>query len=146
MHGFWKHWMTVWCWGVFVFGAALASAAFPATDAIARTLYDVIGARTHGPDFFEAEGMRFSIGLMGAVSMGWALTMLATVQAANVVGAPVWRGLTGALLLWFVVDSAISVATGYPFNAASNTLLMAGYLAPLLGSGVLKDGAAARPA
>lgn len=142
MTGFWKTWMTVWCWGVFVFGAALATAAFPATDGVARAIYDIVGARAHGPAFFDAEGVRFSIGLMGAVTMGWALTIMAVVQAAQVLGAPVWRALTFALVVWYAIDGAISVATGYPGNAVSNTLLAAAYLAPVLATGVLRTGAA----
>jgi pheromone shutdown protein TraB len=137
MTGFWKTWMTVWCWGVFVFGAALATAASPATDGVAQALYSLIGARPHDAAFFEQPGMRFSVGLMGAVSMGWALTLLAVIRIAD---AATWRALTGALLVWFVVDNVISVATGYPLNAVSNTLLVAAYLAPLLASGVLRGG------
>jgi len=77
------------------------------------------------------------------VTLGWAMTMAATIKAANQLGAagrPVWTGLTASLLVWFVIDSSLSIATGYPLNAASNTVILVTYLLPLWRSGVLRRG------
>jgi hypothetical protein len=41
------------------------------------------------------------------------------------------------MLTCYVIDSAISVASGVPVNAVSNTALIAALLAPILASGVL---------
>jgi hypothetical protein len=46
--------------------------------------------------------------------------------------------MTGAILVWWVVDSSISVALHTPGNAVSNTGLLLLYLIPVLASGVLK--------
>jgi len=138
MTGLWKTWITLWCWGVIVFGAVLALAAFPATDTIARTLFGVIGGVPDGVALFEPLGMRFSVGLMGAVTLGWGFTVLFLLPTMHAAGAPAWKGLTAALAIWFVIDGAISVATGFALNAVSNTVLMTAYLVPLLASGVLK--------
>jgi hypothetical protein len=54
------------------------------------------------------------------------------------VAAPIWRFLTIAALIWYLVDSAISCATGYSMNAVSNTIVMAGFLIPLFKTGVLR--------
>ena len=77
---------------------------------------------------------------MGAVSMGWALTFYAAFSAAAALGAqgqPAWRAVTVAVVAWYVIDSALSVATGFALNAVPNTLLLAGYLLPVWRSGVL---------
>ncbi|WP_448582817.1 hypothetical protein [Thermaurantiacus sp.] len=51
---------------------------------------------------------------------------------------PLWAGLTAALLFWYVVDSLLSVATGFPLNVASNSLLIAGFLLPVFDAGQLR--------
>ncbi len=90
------------------------------------------------PDALDQPIVRFGIGLQGALTLGWGLTMMALIEAAKTLDAPVWRKLTLALVVWYVIDSAISIATGLALNAVSNTVLMAGYLIPVLASGVLK--------
>lgn len=143
MHGFWKNWMTVWCWGVLAFGVVLALAATPATDGPARAVLALLGGGPAGAALLDQQAMRFGLGIQGALSIGWALTLLAARDAADVAGAPVWRGITVGVCAWYAIDSTISVITGFPLNAVSNTLLIATYLAPVLGSGVLQKGAAA---
>jgi hypothetical protein len=132
-------WMSVWAIFVALFGLVLAGAAFGATDGIARTLFSLFG----NPMPAEPDDLhRFAIGLMGAVTMGWGLTYFAAFKAlhglAKESAAPLWRFLTFASLIWYVVDSSISCATGYTMNAVSNTLVMAGYLIPVVKSGVMK--------
>ena len=138
MTGLWKTWMTVWCWAVVVFGLALAGAGLPATDGLTRVLFAILG----DPASFHLDNQaRFTIALMGAVTLGWALTMATAMRAAIALGdagRPVWVGLTGSLLVWFVIDSSLSIATGFPLNAASNTVILVTYLLPLWRSGVLR--------
>ncbi|HAY07101.1 MAG TPA: hypothetical protein PKV67_08235 [Hyphomonas sp.] len=141
MSNFWKTWMQIWCWGVILFGAVLAGGAFPATDAAVRTLYSILGGAPATPEMFDAPGMRFSVGLMGAVTLGWGATILGLLPAIHQAGAPAWRGLTLALAIWFVIDGAISVATGYGLNNLPNTALAALYFIPVLTTGVLKRSA-----
>jgi pheromone shutdown protein TraB len=139
MTGLWKTWIAAWCWGVILFGAVLAAAGLPATDGVARALYNVLGNLPAGTDVFEPVGMRFSVALMGALSIGWGFTVLFLLPAVHSAGAPAWRGLTAAILIWFVIDSAFSVMTGFALNAVSNIGLVAFYLVPVLASGVLKS-------
>jgi hypothetical protein len=87
------------------------------------------------------------VALLGAVTLGMALAVLAAARAAErpgPEGRPIWVRLTGAMAVWYLVDSGLSVATGFPLNAVSNTLILAGFLAPVLGSGVLGSPASAR--
>ena len=53
-----------------------------------------------------------------------------------------WRGIAAGVCAWFAIDSTISVVTGFPLNAVSNTLIIAMLLAPVPGSGVLHKVAA----
>lgn len=135
MTAFWRTWLTVWCWAVGVFGVVLAGAAFEPTSGPARLILGIMNPTAAGE--FDALH-RFSIGLVGAVTLGWGLTLLAAIQAAVRLGdRQLWLGITGAAIVWYVVDSVISVATGFALNAASNTLIVAAYLLPVLRSGVL---------
>lgn len=138
MTGFWKTWITLWCWAVILFGALLATAGLPATEGIAGLAFSLIGGAPVDAGYFDPPGMRFSVALMGAVTLGWGFTILFLLPAIHAAGAPAWRGLTAAMLIWFVIDSAFSVSTGFVLNALSNTLLMAGLLIPLLASGAFK--------
>ena len=53
--------------------------------------------------------------------------------ATSTTAAPaLWLGLTVALLLWYLLDSGLSIALGYAGNAVSNSLLMIGYLVPMM--------------
>lgn len=139
MTGLWKTWITLWCWAVILFGAVLATVAFPATEGIAGLAFSIIGGADVGTGYFDAPGLRFSVALMGAVTLGWGFTVLFLLPAIHAAGAPAWRGLVAAMLIWFVIDSAFSVMLGFELNAVSNTLLMAGLLIPLLASGALKS-------
>lgn len=141
MSNFWNTWMTIWCWGVILFGAVLAGGAFPASDGIVRTLYSILGGAPATPAGFDAPGLRFSVGLMGAVTIGWGATILNLLPAIHQAGAPAWRGLTLALSIWFVIDGVISVATGYALNNLPNTALAILYFIPVLTTGVLKRNA-----
>jgi hypothetical protein len=138
MTGLWKNWMLTWCAAAFGLGAALAAAAFPATDGIARFYYDLIYWPLDGASAFGDE-IRFTVAVLGAVLIGWAITLFAMVSAAARLGAPVWRSLTGAVVAWFVIDSALSVATGVPMNALANAGFLITFLAPIVGAGVLRN-------
>ena len=135
MQGVWATWMKVWCWGVIVFGVVLATAAVPPADGLVRTLYTLFSGGGENAAAFDTNAMRFGLGLQGALTMGWGLTLLAAIRA----GAPIWRELTAAVLVWYVVDSAISVSTGFALNAVSNTVLTIAFLIPVMASGVLNQ-------
>lgn len=139
MTGLWKTWITLWCWGVILFGAVLATAGLPATEGIAGLAFSLIGGAQVEAGYFDPPGMRFSVALMGAVTLGWGLTILFLLPAIHAAGAPAWRGLTTAMLIWFVIDSAFSVSTGFALNAVSNIVLVILLMVPLLASGALKS-------
>jgi hypothetical protein len=141
MTSFWQNWLKLWASGVILFGVVLASGAFAATDALVRPIFDMLGHPFPSePDAHH----RFSLGLMGAVSIGWGLTLLGMINAifglARDSAAPFWRAILVATMIWYVVDGYISYATGFALNIVSNTLLVALLLIPLIKSGALRDG------
>lgn len=135
MTGFWRSWIIVWCWAAGLFGAAVAGGAFESTDGPVRSLFTAFG-RWGAPDM--TPHLRFATGLLGAVTIGWALTLAAVACAVETVSAAMWRTVTTAVVAWYLVDSGLSIATGFAFNAVSNTLFTAAYLVPILASGVLR--------
>ncbi len=139
MTKFWQNWLLGWSLFVVAFGAVLAAGAFEASDGMTRAIFTLFGRpMPDAPDALH----RFAVGLMGAVTMGWGLTYLFAFRALFALepaqAAPLWRFAVVASLIWYLVDSAISCATGYSMNAVSNTLVIAGLLLPVLKSGVLR--------
>lgn len=141
MSTFWQNWLKLWAWGVILFGVVLAAGAFAATDAVVRPIFDLLG------NPFPAEPdahHRFSIGLMGAVSIGWGLTLLGVFKAvfglARDDATPFWRAILNATIIWYVIDGYISYASGFALNIVSNTALLVLLLIALVKSGALRGG------
>lgn len=144
MSVFWQKWLVLWSVIIMMFGLVLAGAGFAATDAMTRLIWQLFGAPTLAMD----SNHRFAIGLMGAVTMGWGATLFVTFRALfwldRDAAAPQWRLLTLVVLGWYGIDSVLSIATGIPMNAVSNTLLLVLYLIPILATGALTRQVAAR--
>jgi hypothetical protein len=143
MSAFWRTWLNAWAWVVIVFGLVLAGGGLDATDTVAEAAFAIVGG---GAPLEWTPHLRFSVALMGAVTMGWGVTYLALFMAAHRLGAdaaPVWRLAMIGMVAWFVIDSALSVATGFWMNAVSNTGLAIGCLVPVLASGAMNGSAPA---
>ncbi len=138
MMGFWKAWIVAWCWGVILFGAVLAAGALEATDGVVRGLYPLLSNGPIHDAFLDAPALRFSVALMGAVTLGWGFTILFLLPAIEAAGAPAWRGLTAALVIWFIIDGAVSIVTGFGMNVLSNIVLALAYAVPVFASGAMK--------
>lgn len=139
MTGFWKNWLTVWCWATIGVGAMFAAGALPTLDGGVRLFYDIIiwpidGVSPYGED------VRLTAALLGAVMIGWGIAIFGLIDAAESAGAPAWRALTLSIVAWYAIDSAISIALAAPINALSNTGFLVTFLAPVLASGVLRSG------
>lgn len=141
MSRFWRTWTIRWCWAIGLFGLILAASAFEATSGPTRLLFGLLNDRVA----LDLDApMRFSLGILGAVTVGWSLTLLAAIHAAHLLGdraRPVWMLVTSSLVVWYVVDTALSVATGFGLNAIPNTIFAAAFLLPIVASGVLKSSA-----
>jgi hypothetical protein len=138
MSTFWRNWLLVWSVGVAIFGLVLAGGAFEATSGPVSLIYQ--GLQGPGDLTFDP-AMRFTLAVMGCVSIGWAVTMFLMIRVAYSLGdraRPIWIGLTAGVFTWFVTDSSLSVATGFGLNVVPNAGLIVTYLVAILGSGALK--------
>lgn len=138
MSAFWRGWFGLWSASIGVFGAVLAGGAFDATSGPVRKLLVTLGGPNAGA--FDPT-LRFSLAVMGAVSIGWAVMLFLTLRAAidrPDHSRPLWNAITAGMASWFVIDSALSIATGFGLNVAPNLVLAAMYGIGLLGSGALK--------
>ena len=138
MSGFWRTWLVVWCLGVVVFGLVLAGGAFEATSAPVRWVLESL--KGPGEAVFDPT-LRFSLAVMGCVSIGWAATMLAVILLAFRMGekaGPLWSAVTLGVVVWVVTDSALSVATGFGLNVVPNVMLLATYLVGVVAGGAFR--------
>jgi hypothetical protein len=135
----WQNTFSAWAIFVALFGLVLAGGAFAATDSLTAAVFSLFGNPL--PADIDSHH-RFAIGLMGAVTLGWGLTFYGAFKALFALepakAAPIWRYLLGVSLLWYVVDSGISIATGFWMNAVSNTIVMVLFLILLVKSGAMK--------
>jgi len=139
MTQFWRSYFIIWVASIGLFGLVLAGGAFEATSAPVR----LVLAGLHGPgDLTFTPVLRFSLAVMGGVSLGWAATLYVLVRAASGMGPagrPLWHAITAGMVTWFVIDSSLSIATGFGLNAVPNSFLAGMYLVGLMASGALKQ-------
>ena len=68
---------------------------------------------------------------------------MAAFKAANLLeqkqSRSVWGLITVSAVVWFVIDSILSAATGFGLNIVPNLLLLVGFLIPVIRNGVLKN-------
>ena len=139
MTNFWENCLHAWVWMTIGFGLLFAGAGVPGLDVGAGLFYQIVSAGTVDASDFDAPGMRISVSLVGAVMLGWGCAMLAVWRACGA-DVAVWRGLSRAVLIWYVVDSALSVMTGFGWNAVSNTAFVALFLVPAVKLGFFSRG------
>ena len=136
MSKFWQNWLYAWCVFVGLLGLLFAGAGFDATDAPARLIMSMLNASSYA----MTDHLRFALGLTGALTMGLAALYYAAFQVgfSHNLGKSFWRGLLTALLIWYVVDSVISLANGFGLNVLSNTIILIAFIIPFLKGGLLK--------
>lgn len=137
MSDFWRTWLTIMCGVVIAFGLIMAGGALPATEGPARMLLEW---QNQGPLAID-RAARVTLGVLGGVMCGWSVTLYAAFQAAHMIGRPathIWRLIAASLLFWFVVDSSLSIATGFALNALMNVGLLLAFVVPISLSGVLR--------
>lgn len=128
-----------WGWLVTAFGLTalmtLGYVLFP--DAMMRQM--LISTFLGSPDALAAHGedvMRF-IGLLSgissAVSLAWFALLTFVVLGPFRRGERwAWMAVTTSVVIWFVVDSGRSIASGFPSNAMFNVAWLVMYGVPLV--------------
>ena len=76
----WQAQMQLWCGAVMIFGLALMCGAFPATSVVVTAMFAVLDGP--GPLNYDP-ALRFSLALMGAVTLGWGATVLAVARGTS---------------------------------------------------------------
>lgn len=140
---FWEQALHIWCWQVAGFGLMFAGGGLAATDSGAGLYYWLVSAGQLDAASFDAAGLRSTVAVMGGVMFGWGLTLLAIFRAVGADGR-IWRGVSWAVLGWFVVDSSLSVATGLAGNAIANMLFLVQFLVPAVKLGFFSRETASR--
>ncbi|MFQ5575362.1 MAG: hypothetical protein ACE5G8_00060 [Anaerolineae bacterium] len=130
---FWQRWLFVVGLAIALFG--LAMALFSGTSFFSW-LFD---SRIN-PVFWGAENLppaaeafqRFIYGVLGATIAGWG-TVIAFIAHVPFKNKELWawNSLLAGLLIWYVVDTSISVYFAVYFNALFNTLLFVLVMFPL---------------
>jgi len=139
MSRFWRNWLTVWCCATALFGIILAGGGFEATSGPVRLVFNSL----QGPGELDLNAhMRFILGVLGPITVGWSLTMWTaikvTLQLDRQAARPIWMLLIASVACWFIVDSCVSINTGFWRNTIPNVAYMATFLLPIVRSGVLK--------
>lgn len=139
MSTFWRNWFSLFCLSLIIFGMMLCGGAFAASSGPVRTILGIEGGNA---DFPFTPELRFALAVMGAVSIGWGVNLLVMIPATIALGArgrPFWNAITAGMISWFVIDSSLSVATGFGLNVVPNLVLAGMYLIGLNASGALKQ-------
>ncbi len=137
MRDSYKNWLDAMCGVVILFGLIMASGALSATEWPARLLLEW---QNQGPLQID-RAARVTLGVLGGVMCGWGVTLYAAFQAAHMLGdrgARIWWLILASIVFWFVVDSSLSLATGFALNAVMNCLFLAAFVVPISLSGVLR--------
>lgn len=145
MSAFWRAYFGVFCASLVLFGAVLSAGAFAPTSGPVALLVTYLSGGTEA-SFDPA--LQFSLGLMGALTIGWAVMIYGVMRVAFTLGTqgrPLWDAITAGLISWYVIDGICSIATGFGLNIIPNTALAAMYLVGVTQSGALKRLQAFRP-
>jgi hypothetical protein len=122
---FHRFWMKVTAIIVGSFGPVFFFGAMAPTSAPARLTLDLLGWRLIPPSTFEAADMRFLSALTGGFLLGWGVMIWCLSSWVHPMASePVRRTVVASLLAWFCLDSAGSIASGAPSNAAFNVLVL----------------------
>lgn len=139
MTGFWKSWMWSWCVTTLILGVVFMLATFPQTDWAANMYYKLVSGFTLDQATFETPVMRFTVGVLGAVLTGWGIAIIGMLRADLSAPKVIWGWLTASMVIWFVLDSILSAASGFALNIVPNALFLVTYLVPVFASGVIRS-------
>lgn len=76
--------------------------------------------------------IKFVYGVLGAVMIGWMTTLLCILVGSFRRGErEAWWAVATSIVVWFTIDSGLSVLTGFWQNAVFNTLFLILFVIPL---------------
>ena len=129
---FWQRWLSIFGWIVVIFGVGMAL--------LNRTpLFAIFDAQVN-PVFWSQSPVSTSVnefqgwiyGIFGAVMAGWGVFLVfLTHYPFQQRERWAWICFLLGILLWYVLDTGISLYFGVTFNAIFNTTIMALAVIPL---------------
>ena len=131
-HALHRAWLKVTAVVVGSFGPVFFLGTMAPTLAPARLTLDLLGWRLGRPSDYGGEDTRFLSALTGGFLLGWGATIW--VLSSSVYDhAPegVRRAVLAGVIAWFCLDSAGSIASGNPSNAAFNVAVLLLAVGPL---------------
>jgi len=123
-------------WGFVAFGLVWQTTSYASIDAPGRLLLDFIDWPIDGGLPAPSDEARWMGGIGSGLTVGIGL-MVALIFAPLIkrgdpdVGGIVRKGALIAFIAWYIVDSAASVAAGFPSNAVFNFIFFLGVAIPL---------------
>lgn len=122
---FHRQWLLVTAIVVGAFGPVFTLGTMADTAEPARWTLQILSGPGHPTRAWTSDTLRFLSALTGGFLVGWGVT-IAGLRAWVYDQAPegVRRTVVAGLLAWFVLDSTGSVASGTPWNAAFNVLVL----------------------
>ncbi len=120
--------------GFFFFtGLLLASGAFAPIDSLSVLVHDALDWPLDGRTGPYTKEARWFAAIGGGLLSGMSTLFFLVIAPLVAEGDPaVRRRIVAAMIVWFVIDSAGSIAAGAPGNAAFNVVFLTMLVGPLL--------------
>jgi len=128
---FWWGWLVVVVCSVIIFNVGLVIAPNLMQQFFNVMFFSSSKAYT---DFGNAATLyvEFVYGVLGAVMIGWMTTLLyILVGSFRSRQREAWWAIAAPIVVWFAVDSWLSISTGFWQNAVFNTLFLVLFIIPL---------------
>jgi hypothetical protein len=129
---FWTQWLVAVTLGVMAFGLALVLAPRIAQQGFSLLVYgDAQRIAAFDPQAVQYIGLVHAV--LGAVMVGWGLSMLLVVRSLFARGAKEgWHIVAVSVAAWFVPDTTFSLWSGFWQNAALNLVFIILFAIPLV--------------
>ena len=129
---FHQFWLKITAIVVGSFGPVFSLGAMQSTSAPARMTLDLLGWRLDHPSNFDAVDTRFLSAVTGGFLLGWGVMIWClSTWVYPLAPEPVRRTVLASVLAWFCLDSAGSIASGNPSNAAFNVVVLLLAIGPM---------------
>jgi hypothetical protein len=127
---FWWRWLVVAAFVVLLVGAAFVLLAGPMQPLFESLYFAPRSSVPLGAD--AADYVSFMGAVLGAVMVGWAVLLLYVLYGPfRRLERAAWDMIAASLGVWYVLDTAFSLFSGFWQNAVLNTAMLAMFAVPM---------------